>query len=287
MKTAFEMADFVIGHETGPEAGLFTGTMKADVKRRQKLAEMFRPIERVLADVSGEAVYALTSYGMDHMPTTEELEKRQKKFKDWENGLHNPFRFVPPGEKRRPSREDMVNFQWIQGPKSRKESNVAVVFACDRLIMSYVSVATGACTKTVFYSDVCEVNIGEEYETTEGLAGPKTRLLSKCLSVGLNDGTTLMFSSSAEFLKGQCLYRQFQPDDAYRAVKEVIAGLCSGQQQQDGVAVHASSETGVPAGVQAVPDVDIDALKKLKDLVDMGVLTQEEFEAKKTKILGI
>lgn len=34
-------------------------------------------------------------------------------------------------------------------------------------------------------------------------------------------------------------------------------------------------------------DKQIETLKKLKELVDMGVLTQEEFDAKKKEIMGL
>ena len=34
-------------------------------------------------------------------------------------------------------------------------------------------------------------------------------------------------------------------------------------------------------------DEQIDALKKLKELVDAGILTQEEFDAKKKQIMGL
>ena len=34
-------------------------------------------------------------------------------------------------------------------------------------------------------------------------------------------------------------------------------------------------------------DEQINAIKKIKELLDMGILTQEEFDAKKKQILGI
>ena len=41
------------------------------------------------------------------------------------------------------------------------------------------------------------------------------------------------------------------------------------------------------AGAVAQSDDSIEKVKKLKELLDMGALTQEEFDAKKRELLGL
>lgn len=49
-----------------------------------------------------------------------------------------------------------------------------------------------------------------------------------------------------------------------------------------------SAQEELPASTPSAPtDEQLETLKKLKELVDMGVLTQEEFEAKKKQLLGL
>lgn len=48
-----------------------------------------------------------------------------------------------------------------------------------------------------------------------------------------------------------------------------------------------TTETQAPAPSAPIQNDLIEQLKKLKELVDMGILTQEEFETKKKQLLGI
>lgn len=48
-----------------------------------------------------------------------------------------------------------------------------------------------------------------------------------------------------------------------------------------------SAQEALPASPSALTDEQMATLKKLKELVDMGVLTQEEFDAKKKQLLGL
>lgn len=50
---------------------------------------------------------------------------------------------------------------------------------------------------------------------------------------------------------------------------------------------NASTEIQAPAIPASLQNDSVEQLKKLKELVDMGILTQEEFEAKKKQILGL
>ena len=48
-----------------------------------------------------------------------------------------------------------------------------------------------------------------------------------------------------------------------------------------------STQEQIPASTTSLTDEQMETLKKLKELVDMGVLTQEEFDAKKKQLLGL
>jgi membrane protease subunit (stomatin/prohibitin family) len=48
----------------------------------------------------------------------------------------------------------------------------------------------------------------------------------------------------------------------------------------------AAPAAAAPAPAASSMDQKVEELKKLKELVDAGVLTQEEFDAQKAKILG-
>ena len=43
----------------------------------------------------------------------------------------------------------------------------------------------------------------------------------------------------------------------------------------------------VPPAGAGLPPETVEALKQLKDLLDAGILTQEEFDAKKKQLLGL
>lgn len=52
---------------------------------------------------------------------------------------------------------------------------------------------------------------------------------------------------------------------------------------------QAINSTGVPKEQSSAMSLDqqIDALKKLKELVDVGILSEEEFNVKKKEIMGL
>ena len=60
--------------------------------------------------------------------------------------------------------------------------------------------------------------------------------------------------------------------------------------QATGAAAQAPATSGsTPAPPAPAPDLDaqIETLKKLKELLDAGILSQEEFDAKKKQVLGL
>jgi membrane protease subunit (stomatin/prohibitin family) len=70
------------------------------------------------------------------------------------------------------------------------------------------------------------------------------------------------------------------------------AGLIFGMNLARGVDAQTAApaaQSTVPVDPTAVPSLDeqIEAVKKLKDLLDAGILSQDEFEAKKKQIMGL
>ena len=66
----------------------------------------------------------------------------------------------------------------------------------------------------------------------------------------------------------------------YKEIGEVLTGLLNDRQKNTEVVT--APATTQAQGVNAVAE-----LKGLKDLLDAGVITQEEFEAKKKQVLGL
>lgn len=65
----------------------------------------------------------------------------------------------------------------------------------------------------------------------------------------------------------------------YKEIGEVLTGLLNDRQKNTEVAA-------APAVSQAQGGNSVSELKELKELLDAGVITQEEFDAKKKPILG-
>jgi len=72
---------------------------------------------------------------------------------------------------------------------------------------------------------------------------------------------------------------------AYYAGKKVQGGREEEDAQNEGDE-YSDGELDADQSSGAISDESIDQLKKLSDLKEQGVLTQEEFEAQKHKILG-
>jgi hypothetical protein len=56
--------------------------------------------------------------------------------------------------------------------------------------------------------------------------------------------------------------------------------------EQENVAAAPPAAPAAPAAPASTPDDSYEGLMKLKELLDAGVLTQEEFDAEKQKILN-
>lgn len=62
------------------------------------------------------------------------------------------------------------------------------------------------------------------------------------------------------------------------------AAIASSRGKKRAAAAQVPQSTAAPV---ASTDTDIEQLKKLAELKDQGILTQEEFDAKKKQILGL
>ena len=64
-------------------------------------------------------------------------------------------------------------------------------------------------------------------------------------------------------------------------------GLANSLNPVTGAAATENVGQSVSSGTPMSLDEQIEAVKKLKELLDAGILTQEEFEAKKKQVMGI
>lgn len=76
---------------------------------------------------------------------------------------------------------------------------------------------------------------------------------------------------------------------AASGVSDAVAGVLSGGKQGpvEGKAVDANQKADSATASQGDSNAQLDMLVKLKDLLDGGIITQEEFDAKKRQILGL
>ena len=76
---------------------------------------------------------------------------------------------------------------------------------------------------------------------------------------------------------------KFNLIDNHKEIGEVLSGLINERQTKTTTAQTATSEQSAPAPQSN----SMDDLVKLKSLLDSGIITQEEFDAKKKQILGL
>lgn len=74
-----------------------------------------------------------------------------------------------------------------------------------------------------------------------------------------------------------------------RAVSDVLASAVGQDANTSRINAHNNDDepTGVPANCISSTSDDLSTLVKLKELLDSGILTQEEFDAKKKQLLGL
>ena len=75
----------------------------------------------------------------------------------------------------------------------------------------------------------------------------------------------------------------FKPENSVSAAREIYVPAAAPAAQEAAPAQPAPAPAA-PAQAQGDP---LDAIKKLKELLDMGLISQDEFDAKKKQILGL
>lgn len=135
----------------------------------------------------------------------------------------------------------------------------------------------------LYNNKVCILRKGILGFLTQGLKGNKDIMISSI--------TSIQFKSANSFVNG---YIQF----AFMGGKEAKGGIFQGTQDENTVMFNKKQqavfeqikeivESKIHTGEKASNQVsDADEILKLADLRDKGILTEEEFQDKKKKILG-
>lgn len=119
--------------------------------------------------------------------------------------------------------------------------------------------------KEIYYTDVTSVQFRNATALTNGFLQ-----LDFPGSNNLNN-----FSSDNSFVFGGF------PGAALKALQEKMPGVCDDIKQR---VAQAKENRNRPVQAALSP---AEELKKFKDLLDMGAITQEEFDAKKKQLLGL
>ena len=92
-------------------------------------------------------------------------------------------------------------------------------------------------------------------------------------AVGTSAFKAISVSSASGVIK---FYLMENQADLHKA----ISGLLVNRQTKDAAVAHTTIK-------QEIPQSNADELKKFKELLDSGIITQEEFDAKKKQLLGL
>lgn len=96
------------------------------------------------------------------------------------------------------------------------------------------------------------------------------------LSIMLKDGSTFAIPFLTQTTKSDSYTAQNAYNELYDIMAIIKAGMNATKQQEENIADSSSSNTS-----------SLDEIKKLKELLDMNAITQEEFEAKKKELLNL
>lgn len=120
---------------------------------------------------------------------------------------------------------------------------------------------------------------------TQGLKGDKTIPVGQIIAVQFKDANMLtngfiQFSTAAGESGG----------GIFSATEDENTVMFNNGQKAEFAELRDAVQKAVleknSGGAQSAPESPLDALKKLKDLLDAGVITQDEFDAKKERLMG-
>ncbi len=302
MRTAQEIAAFVLEHEAGPLVSVLFRD-REDSKRLQYLNDLFRPIEQLLgsdtslaAEGDDNVLYALTS---SHLDGDRELVRLLA-------DPPNPPPMLTSG-----------NYGY---------GNIAVAFMVNRCILAYTTKEGKEVVWTIPYEEIIGITPVERKEAGKGVGFGELILTTTTGKMHFVSWIGIVKKKYAQFIPAQAgevvltlvtkykqakyaaqqgtaapQYSQQTPppkapqgeapqersqwsaaqlDTAQRTAARLTAALQAPQPPE--AAAPAASPAG--AGLSAET---VEALKQLKGLLDAGILTQEEFDAKKKQLLGL
>jgi hypothetical protein len=162
---------------------------------------------------------------------------------------------------------------------------IAAAFMANRCIITYATKEGKEVIWTIPYDEIIGIT-----PTETRSKGDLTGELALATTSG-----QVIFSSWGSIEGRKKRYCQFVPDQAGAAVLELVtkykrakyaAQQAAARAQAAPQPAGAAAPAAPPAGAGPQDEV-IETLKKFKDLLDAGILTQEEFDAKKKQLLGL
>ncbi|MCI9567342.1 MAG: SHOCT domain-containing protein [Lawsonibacter sp.] len=283
MRTALEMADFILSKQPGLD--IYFNAEKAREKRRRHYADLFRPIERALGPNFGlaaggddDVLYAVTSYDVHYAEGI---------FSDPESvaAAFTANRCIIAYQIKGEETVETIPYDEISGIEARQApEKFWDNFSEGHLILSAPTVVWQFHTrryKNTYYEhfdpdQACEA-VTElvmkykqaKYAAQQGTAAPQ-----------YSQQTPPPKAPQGEAPQERSQWSAAQLDTAQRTAARLTAALQAPQPPE--AAAPAASPAG--AGLSAET---VEALKQLKGLLDAGILTQEEFDAKKKQLLGL
>ena len=271
MRTASEMTAHILSKEEGPKTA-FKDSMTA--KRVQLLNGLFRPIEQLLrsntgpeAEVDDDILIGLTGGRDDVFYTLTSLELSGDREAD------------------RLSADPPDTFIQLSALLPSLYGGIAAAFMANRCIITYATKESKEVIWTIPYDEIIGIT-----PTETRSKGDLTGELALATTSG-----QVIFSSWGSIEGRKKRYCQFVPDQAGAAVLELVtkykrarytAQQAAARAQTAPQPAGAAAPAAPPAGAGPQDEV-IETLKKFKDLLDAGILTQEEFDAKKKQLLGL
>ena len=142
------------------------------------------------------------------------------------------------------------------------------------VVITVVCALVAIIIAVVLYSGLSKISINVTNKRVYGTAafGKQVDLPSDSISaLGMGMFSSIAVSTSSGKITFWGISNR---DDVYKAINQLLS-------ERQG---HTHSETIIK---QEMPQSQADELKKFKELLDSGVITQEEFDAKKKQLLGL
>lgn len=154
---------------------------------------------------------------------------------------------------------------------------VMACFLDNQLSIPFVVVAIGLLVFLGIFNKLTsqnEISVTDKRVFGQAAFGKRVDLpLDAISAVGTSAFKAISVSSASGVIK---FYLMENQADLHKA----ISGLLVNRQTKDAAVAHTTIK-------QEIPQSNADELKKFKELLDSGIITQEEFDAKKKQLLGL